>query len=473
MTLQTHLDDLVEELDRIHTDGRMLRQTILADGIPDFATAANGKHRHFPKEARKRLDRFTMTLYRNRPNYRRVIDRTRFRALLRQVIADLHAEGRFVDCTLPGSAVKAVDSAITARLQHDVRRYGLHFPAWTIGVESHGPFTLGPVTFRARENWIDEFDFPASLKDSFANTPQANHRWRDVLKKALADDTAPAHTEGVAQWVFSPLRPCPAVLSVEVDGYELGLSKQLGALVCKSALDAVSLVFEREAIFHQQLLHGDRQIPIGLHSLISTDGALWGPGSDMGPRMPVVSPDRAALVARENPAADLFDAIGQILNGVVDGTRHAQPGLAQRWATALDWFAEGQRERSDAMALAKIATAMDVLASVGRNAGIRAMAAHLTGRDASDFVVLGDAPKTLERLIKEIYDDGRSQILHGAKVDRMLPLADERAVASSLGRFLLLEAAVRLRTYTGPDHHKAFRTIPPPPTSPQPPAAQA
>lgn len=472
MTLQTLLDDLVEELDRIHSEAEMRDQTILAEGVPDFATAANGKQRHFPKKARKALDRFTMALYRNRPDYSRVIDRTRFRALLRQVIADLHADGRFVDCTLPRAAVKTVDSAIKARLQHDVRRYELHFPAWTIGVESRGPFTLGPVTFRTRENWIDEFDFPASLKDAFAKTPEANYRWRDVLKDALANDTPHAHIEGVAQWVFSPLRPCPTVLSVEVDGYELGLSKQLGALVCKSALDAVSLVFEREAIFHQQLLHGDRQIPLGLHSLISTDGVLWGPGSDMGPRMPVVSPGRAALVARENPAADLFDAIGKILNGLVDGTRHAHPGLSQRWATALDWFAEGQRERSDAMALAKIATAMDVLASVGKNAGIRAMAEHLTGRDARDFVVLGDAPKTLEKVIEEIYDEGRSQILHGAKVDRMLPLADERAVASALGRFLLLEAALRLRTYTGPDDDKAFRTIPPP-TSPEAPAAQA
>lgn len=87
------------------------------------------------------------------------------------------------------------------------------------------------------------------------------------------------------------------------------------------------------------------------------------------------------------------------------------------------------------------------------------MVEHLTGKRRDDVVVKGDAPMTLANVIKEVYDRGRSQILHGTRTDRMEPLEHERKIASEVSRVVLIECAMRLHNYLGEDEHKAFRSM--------------
>jgi hypothetical protein len=87
------------------------------------------------------------------------------------------------------------------------------------------------------------------------------------------------------------------------------------------------------------------------------------------------------------------------------------------------------------------------------------MVVHLTGTKGDTQVVRGNHPRTLKQLVKDIYDHGRSQILHGTHYDRLESFAAERQYAAYLARIVLIECAVRLQRYGGPDEDKAFRTM--------------
>lgn len=159
--------------------------------------------------------------------------------------------------------------------------------------------------------------------------------------------------------------------------------------------------------------------------------------------------------------AIILPAFASILDGLVNPTDHKHPKLANRWATALDWFGEGNRESSDAIAVAKLGTCLDVLACGGKNDGISQMIIHLTGISGDTLVVPAPRPRTLKELVKDIYEDGRSKILHGTHFDRLESFAHERQHAAYLARIVLLESAWRLKHYSGNDEDKAFRTMPP------------
>lgn len=87
------------------------------------------------------------------------------------------------------------------------------------------------------------------------------------------------------------------------------------------------------------------------------------------------------------------------------------------------------------------------------------MVVHLTGISESTQVVGGMKPRTLKQLVEDIYEHGRSQILHGNHYDRLKSFAIERQHATYLGRIALIQAAVKLQQYSGPDKDQAFQTI--------------
>lgn len=457
MTLREQLAILVAELDRIHEDEERFWKELHADAsFPDMVVEANGQERHFLPVARTLLHRFASALHRDCRGHRKVIDAARFHSLVRQAVADLHAEGRFASATDSKAALKVLKSEVAGRVAMGVRAYTHHCPARTLGIEQRAEFHIGPVTFRTRDAWIGAIEFRPEFLSKFSTTPDENLRWKALLKDAL-DAPQDRKPPGAASMLYSAIRSCPSLLSVEINGLEFGLSMKLADLVCKSALDAVSLAFGEPEYFHQQALHGERSLPLHTNTLVSSDGYLASTGSHAGAGFPRLTPGKAADGALDY--ANLFDAFGCALTGLADPSTHPHPLLAQRWTTALDWFAEGQREKSDAIALIKIAAAMDVLANGGKTHGIRAMVEHLTGRQADDVVVKGESDMTLAQVVKEMYDEGRSQILHGSKTDRMVSMVRERRIASVLGRIVLIECALRLRNYTGTDDDKAFRTM--------------
>ena len=456
MGLKAELKALVDELDQIHKGATPWSEE---PGIPDFVTAENGMQRFFTRKAREALGQFSSTLHQNRPQKSVKIESEAYQKVVRQTVADLHAAGEllgFDECD-QGGLLPKLKLLIEERLASIANEHTHYFPAWTLGMERVSPFSLGPVTFLNRSDWIDSVDFPQYGKDHYLNQPEANHRWKEILKDALQNPNDGSSIEGLANAVYSAIVGCPALVKVTVRGYEREFSRKLARLVAKTALDAISLGFGAPECFLQQALQDERLPPAGSDRLVETKAFLWWPGSSLGKRITSQPPERVRQALDD--MTSIIPAFAAILDGLLDPSSHPHPKLANRWATALDWFGEGNRESSDAIALAKLGTCLDVLCCGGKNDGIREMVIHLTGTSSETQVVRGNRPRTLKQLVKDIYDHGRSQILHGTHYDRLESFAAERQYATYLARIVLIECAVRLQHYGGSDEDKAFRTI--------------
>ena len=456
MSLRTELEALVNELDQTHK-GAFSWST--EDGFPEFSTAENGLQRHFTKKARESLWRLSSTLHQNRDRTATRIELGNYQKYVRQAIADLHASealsGSPTDNTDNGNdPLVRLRNLVEERIANSHKAFTHYFPAWTLGIE---PFALGPVEFLSRAAWIESVDFHQQAKDHFLNQSEANYRWREILKQAFEQPNGKSVLDGLAGPVYGAIEKCPALIKVTIQGYEQEFSRKLARLVCKTALDAISLGIGPRECFLQQALQDERLPPVGNHSLVETDGFLWLPGTHLGHRIPGITPQRMKQSLKD--MTEILRGFAAILAQLVNPSHHPHPNLANRWATALDWYGEGCREASDAIALAKLGTSLDVLCCGGKLNGIRDMVVHLTGTSSDTHVIGGDRPRTLGQLVKDIYDHGRSQILHGTRYDRLESFAAERQYASHLARIVLIESAIRLQHYSGPDVDQAFRTI--------------
>ncbi|GAM02658.1 hypothetical protein, partial [Sphingomonas parapaucimobilis] len=428
MSLKSDLLALVEELDRTHSE----RFSLAGSGMPAFVTARSGPQRIFTTAATPILRTVATKMFQSRPSSAIRVEIAAFTKVVTQVIADLHAEGAFTEVgqDADGRSLGVLRAEVESRLKGAGEVYTHHLPAWTQGFERIAPVLLGPVKFASRKDWLATVDFSEGAKDHYLNMASANHRWKEIVLDALGKPQCEVELAGLAGPIYDVIRRCPAVLSVTIRGFEQHFSRKLARIVCKAALDATSLYFQDPEQFRQQTLHDERLPPLAASSgILESNGGLWLPGSRLY-RHPLVPFDVARGVW--DGMAAFHVPIGGILRALVEPSGHPHPGLASRWATALDWLAEGCREESDAVALAKVGTSLDVLSAGGKYRGILIMVSHLTGLNSGDQVMKAGEPMTLAQVVKKIYDQGRSQILHGTHHDRLKSFARERAQAEQI-----------------------------------------
>jgi hypothetical protein len=463
MTLEIELNELIADLDKTHPNGFLQWDLLAESEMLDFVTTQNGSQRYFTKKAWGSLLKLSSVIHANKTDISSKIKEAEFINVFRQSIAELHAGGDFSSPDVDSSSRVA---ALTDRLLQDVtllaKEYTHYLPAWTLGMEAEKSFVLGPVTIMTREQWIDSVDFPESAKTSFLNQSEANFKWKELLKDALSKSgNSSVELHGLAGAVFPAISSCSSVIKITISEYEKTLSQQVARKICKTALDSISLSFGGPEFFHQQTLCDERLQPVISKSLVETHGFLWLPGTKLGQRLPRLSyPQVNAELRLRDHQLEAFQAV---LNALVKADSHRHPKLANRWATALDWFGEGCRESNDAVAIAKIATSLDVLACVGKYKGILEMLENLLELSENDVVTSGPgltSSLTLKRLVKDIYDNGRSRILHGTSNDRLQSFSKLRGYAVQITRFALLECVLRLQAYAGEDADKEFRIIP-------------
>ncbi len=456
MGLKEDLKELIDELDRIHSGSFDWSKNY---EFPDFVTTEGEIQRHFTKAARVALRRVATTMHANRPKENVKVEIGAYETVVRHVVAELHARDEFSEFGATGekTIIKKLKILVDECLPTAEQEYTHYFPAWTLGMERRKPFKLGPITFFSRMDWLDAVDFSHGAKETYLGVPEANYRWKEMVRDALRLPKGITPLDGLAAPIYGAISTCPALLGVTIRGYEKNFSRKLARLACKAALDAISLAFGSPAFFHQQALQEERLPPVGIDSLMECNSHLWLPGTSLGKRIPHLTAQTVdqAMIDLE----PLFPAFASILDALVHPMTHSYPKLSNRWATALDWFAEGNRESSDSIALTKIGTCLDVLANGGKTDGILVMVVNLTGASEDTIVIHGDNPLTLRGLIEDTYEYGRSQILHGNHVDRLKSFETERTQAAQLAKFVLIEAARRLVHYAGPDENTAFRTI--------------
>ena len=459
MGIKEDIFKLVTEMYNHHLEPSRSHRAPAGQSFPDFSTARNGNGVTLPPSSRALLTSIAGNILSNDITLTQKIELPQFITVVRQCFVDFYAEGKFKDGA--EADIYAVKSDLVAYAKEAaadrVMEFTHYFPAWTLGIERVQPFQLGPVTFLTREQFVENTDIQGHVKDSLYNQGEANHRWKEIIRERWGNPSHDGQLDGFARDIFEAIGSCPSILKITLVGYEKNLSKKLAAMICRSALDAVSLVFGNAAFFQQQTLAEERLSPIKTSTITETNGYLWLPGMALGKRIPQFSPARISEDLKTMP--ELMCAIGYTLGALANPKLHRHPELASRWAIALDWFAEGHREQSDAIGLAKIATSLDGLACVGTYKGILELLENLLDIKRDGVVINGRKSRTLAEVVKEIYDDGRSKILHGSYSNRLQAYGEGKSRASYLGRHALIESVLRLENYIGADKGTAFRTM--------------
>ncbi len=450
------LKKIISELDRLHSENSSWDDDY---EFMEFVTARNGLQRHFSRNTKKHLRGLAKSLHDQRPKTSIKIEVNNYQKLVRQAVANLHSEGYFENYQDGNFHISIFDlsNEIENYLEGDFQEFIHHFPAWTIGMEKIEPFTLDPVTFLKRIDWIDSIDLHPIMHERFASSAEDSENWKILVKQALLRPRDNSSIGGLSDRVYDAIIDCPSIVKVKISGHEKELSRKLAKLVCRTALDSISLLFGSSDFFHQQALHGERLSPVSTETLTEADGKLWLQGPSLGKRLPILPPKEVTKILKKNES--ILSSFGHILNGLTSPLSHPHPELSNRWATALDWYGEGSREPSDSIAVAKLSTCLDVLAGGGKAGGITKMMSNLTGLESSFEMVKEPQSQSLGYLIKKIYNEGRSKILHGTHFDRLESFAEERKHAAHIARIALIRSSLCLKKYTGKDFDQAFSAM--------------
>ena len=463
MTLNEILKNLFEELDRTHPGGNADPKVLLNSGqLPNFTTTSSGVIRYFTETALKLIQSGASTFLVNDKPGQQAVDESVYRKVVRESVAEVHmllaADGKVWSDATANEIKAALKAEVVERLNGLTKQFKHYFPASTSGFGRNAEFDLGPVSIMSRELWLQCVDFSPEAKANYLGLHAENETWKDAIASALQSVDPELKLEGLASSIWPAINRHGYIVSVTIDGKDRVLSRRLAEIVCRTALDGLSLVFGDIEFFGHQVLCSESLPPGLVYTILETNGHLWLPGSYAVRKRRDLRDEVLKDFCADN--AEYFTYLGRILDAVVAPSSATHPLLSQRWATALNWYAEGARESNSAIALAKFGSSLDVLASGGKASGITSMLENLLDCKASSVVVNGEKQRTLSGLVSEVYEAGRSQILHGNHIDQLKSFDESKAYASQLARLALIAAAKRLVSFAGLDENdKAFRSM--------------
>jgi hypothetical protein len=102
-------------------------------------------------------------------------------------------------------------------------------------------------------------------------------------------------------------------------------------------------------------------------------------------------------------------------------------------AHALLWFHEGCRESADSIALVKLGAALDALSGGRGKAHYICQLINVRLKINNKQEILRDTT-TLEQVVKRLFNEGRSQMIHGTSGKLQYDWSETRSVAEHLAR---------------------------------------
>jgi hypothetical protein len=339
--------------------------------------------------------------------------------------------------------------------QTKIRR---HFIPCTLFKYQLPSFAVGPVRFH------HFYDLPtpsmAVTRDEF--WPDSKRTLRRRLRDAWEAFRGQPHVPALEEFGRSPggfhyeylVRLCHErraywVAEVEVAGREQAQSSVVANLAASIAIAALTLA-----------LPGDELRDMSRASERATP--VWGfdvwAGDDRGSRSSNREPGRTlspkVISLGLSKGGTLLESMGRRLESYVSGQRPL-PSLNESWCNSAYWFHEALLEPVEAVAVAQLETAIEVLLSAGSTTGsnARLLSAFdaLLQKEATDPIA-PKSPTDVKSFVAAIVT-ARSRVLHGtwSALSPDLPqrngLSVRRADVEDLARALLIVASLQLDAY--------------------------
>ncbi|MBI0539128.1 hypothetical protein D9599_26680 [Roseomonas sp. KE2513] len=356
-----------------------------------------------------------------------------------------------------------------------------YVPVWLFLAQDCAPFSIGPVRFIRREDWLGaitarrgkESSWMPGVRVLWAGRRLKGGSWLAGIRasvrafaKAPVHPSAWAHAFTAARRHSEPkdtfhartiarqIRTDQWIACVEVDGFEREESRRRGLLATRVALDTIRLVLDGT---HRRLVStaADSVVPFSVERLSQVAGEDLAHGWRIN--RPGVSGAPGLAQSIVDASRPVFDAAGICLAASATlSPIHPCPKLAEKWFNAAHWFGRACLADVDFVAVVMLVIALDVLCGGREERGILELVCRLTDTPAST-PVLPDGTK-LGQLVKRGYKL-RSEVAHGSILAVHQSLDGERAQLESLAAAAIAEYAVELQKYSqsgGADDRDAF-----------------
>lgn len=381
-----------------------------------------------------------------------------------------------------------VRDRLRTRLRHIIQDVVHYLPVWLFLAQDCPAFSIGPVRFIERKDWLDaiktrrgaESSWMAGVRDIWSGRKTDQHGicagLKSFLKQVARTPLQPAswvqefrtgyasgqRSENVqARTVARAAHPDQWIACAEVNGFERDESRRRGVLTIRVALDTIRLVLPGSER-HLLSTAADTVVPLTIDRYNQAVGQDLAHGWRFN-RPGVSGPPGMAKVIISQ-CQPVFDAAGECIAAAagIGISAHACPKLADRWFNSVHWFGRACLSDGDFVAVVMMVIALDVLCGGKQDQGIIELVARLTGT-AKSASVLPDGT-TLETLVKKSYQL-RSEVAHGSVLALHETLDVERGQLESVAAAALTEYVVALADYAkkgGADDRDMFLASLPP-----------
>lgn len=301
-----------------------------------------------------------------------------------------------------------------------------HIPCHLFHVDQGVPsFSIGPVEFRPRLDWIDRFVADplerAHIQKVETGVMHLDQLRRQALTSGSARDLYNAYS------ILSSLRGFEWVATIRMSGHEPTHSHPKASTIVGLAIDAIGLRFQVDDA--RRFTKAGRQHLFSEDRLATSITGKFLRGSSV--QMPGLGAKPGALAAKMAAERPFLDAAGRVLEAYVQGrqTRRA-PHLVERWANALYWVGDARREASDFMAIVNYGCAADGLSGAGGKANAITKFANAALNPRGKPTPPGSL--SISDVVTTVYREGRNKLAHGEISGLLEDLAETRAIGDSL-----------------------------------------
>jgi hypothetical protein len=332
---------------------------------------------------------------------------------------------------------------LSDRLSTFGREVEYSFPCQIFEEQNLPSFDVGPVCFLPRDKWLGRVEQRA----------RASLHWTSVVASYWdGKGEPPPSGKEPGSVVVEAFGSCGWVATVAISGRERNRSRETATTAARIAIDTLGLPLN--AMTARKLRAPGDELQVhhanALYQLNRQDLSVgW---SIDWPSLSAGAGDAGKFVTKY---AGLRRAAGKALGTLIEDVPTAStPGMHERWLEAMYWFGEARREAVGFIALVKLGICLDVLAKGGKSAGITKLCCALFDKQPDAAITYKG--RSLKWLIETIYNEGRSQIGHGARLALMGDLPIDRGAADLLARYALIEYILRLDRYSGKDDYREF-----------------
>ena len=291
-------------------------------------------------------------------------------------------------------------------------------------------FSVGPVVFRPRKDWIECFVKDQETKSIVHKLEQGELKIEKVQQRSFEPDCGRPIRDALT--ITNLLKGFSWVGTIRSEGHELVWSQRKMSTIVDLAIDLVGTRFDAN---RARRFTSASRAHLYVEDRLATsvaDGHLF---HSVRMNVPGLGARPGELAKTMSDAKEFLSNAGRImclyLKSREEGSVHP---LVERWLNALYWIGQGRLEVSDFKAVVNFGCALDLISKGGGDlkAITNFVEAALKPRENEEEIT--EDKMSVAKAVKEVYLEGRSKLLHGNRPGVLEDFSEARGV----GDFLLV-----------------------------------